>query len=1338
MQFGKFSFKAIVLVLVGLASFAAGVEIPAPQNPETGVWIQQVGDIMPHAKIKGTLYYTKYYENDRVKSIDYLYDGEGHLQINAESKKNLCSLDDYIQGSDGIVFHPDGDLLVAGQGRSIHKVNKTAKADGGKCLVKTSSPQSSQTTEGFWHLMMDPNGENLWAAGIPGYLYRFSTKTDPSNNNFAPTGYKVELEPKDNRIKEKKLTTLIWDGEGTAFFTHSDYQGGGCEASNGTSACNATLLKNKLGNSYFGLITDTTWTEVTSENQSQIGGKIGENVITKLGTKILIDSLEGAHGGTYDPYSNSIFVFGGAKIVQIQSYRDDEGQINAKVVATIDMREYFFEESVENLTEPRTSGVGWRLDLGFADSLGHLFVTSNSGHLIFVDYSSNPKKRIDDNVLIHVQWIDNYLVGMTQWNEYVPEETYEVPENTSSDELFGEIYVYDEGATDAKVPSVSIVDRGECIAETNCAQDLFDVVQVGDPDVENHKVKFAFKVKSGLDYEALYNAKKGGAFFNVNLNIRDTEGNETVLLYKISVTDVNEEPYFTNESDVIEIAENASMSPTEIQFADVDKYNTGAFVNNELAIIGGDSDVFEITSGGLIQLKEGHALDYETQSEYQIEVRVRDASVDGDGNYVNPTLQNVKVFKISVVDVNEKPKFKESSYAYSIAEDINVDETNLLGSVAAEDQDAESTISYSLEGDEAALFSINASTGEIFIRDGITFDYETKSSYTFEVVASDEILEDRVSVTVNITDVNEKPIFEEASYEFTVAENAGQTVLGSVVGSDPDADAEITYFLDGEDSEFFVIDPNSGEITTNENATFDYEAKFSYSFEVVASDGFLDARVPVTVNVTNVPEPPVFAEEILNYDVKESAEMGEIVATLTVTDDDCKGEFSESCVKPIYSLSPVVGSEENSDAFTIDSDGNIKVAKNLDYREKSVYEYHVIATDGEDDSFISSADVTIMILDAPNAPRIVDDGRDTCNITENTADKIKPAGYELACYVVEDKDVNQVAELTPSFIDLNSTKASQLFDATIKQDGSLYKLCLVVKDESKLDYESFAHSHKVRISVTDPDNLSASLVKTINIVDVNEKPSISGSLNLFFYEHEGYNSVVGQLYAEDPDSYSYFNDNVFEAVGGDADLFTITEKGLIKTKRDFDYEKESRYTFSLDVSLSDRDLVNYPNYTTLTTVKITLKDSPNDPVESSSSKAVSSSSSKPASSSSKKNEVSSSSSSYRPVASSSSIMVASSSSQFVIEPESSASSSDSNTSEYAYPTFHVRMVAPFEFEIVMFESLPSLAKQYAVMDMKGQVLSVGELNSKETRVRVPTRGAYVVRVGLGYKRVNVK
>ena len=66
------------------------------------------------------------------------------------------------------------------------------------------------------------------------------------------------------------------------------------------------------------------------------------------------------------------------------------------------------------------------------------------------------------------------------------------------------------------------------------------------------------------------------------------------------------------------------------------------------------------------------------------------------------------------------------------------------------------------------------------------------------------------------------------------------------------------------------------------------------------------------------------------------------------------------------------------------------------------------------------------------------------------------------------------------------------------------------------------------------------------------------------------------------------------------------------------------------------------------------------------------------------------------------------------------------------------MIGAFEFEIVLDESVPSLAKKYAVMDMKGQVLTVGELNDKNAYVKVPTRGAYVVKLGLGYKRVNVR
>ena len=87
---------------------------------------------------------------------------------------------------------------------------------------------------------------------------------------------------------------------------------------------------------------------------------------------------------------------------------------------------------------------------------------------------------------------------------------------------------------------------------------------------------------------------------------------------------------------------------------------------------------------------------------------------------------------------------------------------------------------------------------------------------------------------------------------------------------------------------------------------------------------------------------------------------------------------------------------------------------------------------------------------------------------------------------------------------------------------------------------------------------------------------------------------------------------------------------------------------------------------------------------------------------------------------------------------SKKATSSSSSKEYSKPSFRVKMVAPFEFEIVLDEKLPTIAKQYAVMDMNGHVLSTGELSSADTRVKVPTSGSYIVNVGLGYKQVNVK
>ena len=108
-------------------------------------------------------------------------------------------------------------------------------------------------------------------------------------------------------------------------------------------------------------------------------------------------------------------------------------------------------------------------------------------------------------------------------------------------------------------------------------------------------------------------------------------------------------------------------------------------------------------------------------------------------------------------------------------------------------------------------------------------------------------------------------------------------------------------------------------------------------------------------------------------------------------------------------------------------------------------------------------------------------------------------------------------------------------------------------------------------------------------------PVISGNKVFSFKENQDEGYLVGKLYPDDIDTSKAFIDNVFSAVGGDTDLFTITEDGKIKTKRVFDYEKETIRTFELDVSLSDRNKTKYPNLTTKTTVTINLKDEPEVP-----------------------------------------------------------------------------------------------------------------------------------------------
>src|SRR6185436_9341686 len=141
--------------------------------------------------------------------------------------------------------------------------------------------------------------------------------------------------------------------------------------------------------------------------------------------------------------------------------------------------------------------------------------------------------------------------------------------------------------------------------------------------------------------------------------------------------------------------------------------------------------------------------------------------------------------------------------------------------------------------------SINSSTGVVTIN--AVPNYETKSSYSFDVKASDAsgaFNTQTVSVTVN----DLPPVITSGTTASINEGAAANSTVYTAVAADP-ATGTVTYSLTGGDSAAFSINSSTGVVTIN--AVPNYETKSSYTFDVKAADAsgaFSTQTVTVTVN----------------------------------------------------------------------------------------------------------------------------------------------------------------------------------------------------------------------------------------------------------------------------------------------------------------------------------------------------------------------------------------------------------------------------------------------------------------------------------------------------------
>ena len=170
-----------------------------------------------------------------------------------------------------------------------------------------------------------------------------------------------------------------------------------------------------------------------------------------------------------------------------------------------------------------------------------------------------------------------------------------------------------------------------------------------------------------------------------------------------------------------------------------------------------------------------------------------------------------------------------------------------VGTFAAVDPDAGDTVTYSLSGADAALFSINAA-GVVSFLAAPNFE-SAPGPFNITVTATDAgSLLDTQNVTVNVTNVNEAPTAGDDTA--TTTENIAVTT-GNVLGNDSDPESVLNA---GNITAFDAVSTNGGTVVNNGDGTFTYTPALNFTgtdmFTYTVSDGALTDTATVTITVT--------------------------------------------------------------------------------------------------------------------------------------------------------------------------------------------------------------------------------------------------------------------------------------------------------------------------------------------------------------------------------------------------------------------------------------------------------------------------------------------------------
>ena len=537
---------------------------------------------------------------------------------------------------------------------------------------------------------------------------------------------------------------------------------------------------------------------------------------------------------------------------------------------------------------------------------------------------------------------------------------------------------------------------------------------------------------------------------------------------------------------------------------------------------------------------------------------------------------------VTVTDINDNsPVFSKAQYIGVISEAAQagaaVAEFSVFTSLplffAATDADAGANgrVSYSLTGSASTLFAVDVSTGQLTLKTP-SLDYETRTSYSFSVLARDAGSPSRSAaapVQVLVTDANDNaPVFDALSLaDASVTEAAPEgRVLKQLLALDADNgdNANVKYYLHSitvpsgasVSQSLFVVAENG---TVRLAGALDREQHSAYTVQVIAQDQGTPSKQTLAsfqVLVTDTNDNcPVLTLPLAQVTVAENAGPETLLLTIGVADADTQAANNISVSALVVgdddsSAWPVAqATDETETAFDILLGGT-----QLDYETAASVQILLFVSDGactvQDTFEIAVTDVN------DNAP-IPAKQRVVASVPENA-----PAGTLVTRLNASDADPGANGQVL-FFLAGDNNSSNPYLEVTA--DGHVRTLAVldreVVQRVTLVVGMSDAGSPERQVSDVD-------VVVVVTVLDENDNtPAITSPRSISVAENNAVGAVVTTITARDADSGANGQLHFVLVSGNAGGEFSLNETtGELRALISFDREQADLYAVVVRVS----------------------------------------------------------------------------------------------------------------------------------------------------------------------------